>query len=115
MRTVLSSTDLQAKMRRMRPKEGDNVVHSFTLAGTRYRLAAVVRGGQIVDWVALDARGRRSSTFLRRITDEPQRKTATAKTTCWRCKKAPNGDVHCVEITCPKGPFTPWDAKKLPT
>ncbi len=54
MRNILNhEPDLVARMRRMKPKEGVNVVHSFARRGKRLRLAAVVnKKGQIVDWAA---------------------------------------------------------------
>lgn len=107
MKTILNGqVDLIKKMKSMTPVDGLNVVHKFKVGRQTFQLAAKVKGRKILDWVVLDAKGkRRKAEGLGAI-------TANKKTTCWRCAKDEKGDLHCFEIPCPKGlvPIAGWPA-----
>ena len=107
MSTRTIGGDIIAKMRKTKPKDGDNTLHSFTADGKRYRMVAVVRHGEIRNFAAVDASGTRHQTELLRV-------AAGAKTTCWRCFVDGKGNRHCVEIPCPTGPMTPWPGFNMP-
>jgi hypothetical protein len=108
MSTRLIGGNIIAKMRKRKPKEGDNTLHSFTALGKRYRMVAVVREGRIADWAAVDSAGKRHKTVSLKASAEGEGGEGDGGVTCWRCFVDPKGHRHCVEIPCPEGPMTPW-------
>ena len=90
--------DARPALKRLKLKEGLNIV-APTKNG--YKIALKLKKGEIPEWVGISPGGKEIPT-------EEHDKQMAKKTTCWRCFKDENGDLHCVEIPCPKG-TTPWD------
>ncbi len=102
MQTIFDhQVNLKAKMAKMTPQEGLNYLHTFRIGSLRIRLAALVKNSRIIDWVTVDSAGKQTkSTGLQLL---EKKKGRVPKITCWRCVKDENGDIHCVEVECPKG------------
>ena len=81
--------------------EGPNPITSFTASGKRLKLAAVARGGRIVDWSIIGPGGRPVKSEFVKVTRQ-------RKVTCWRCTTDKNGDLHCFMIPCPDIPLPPF-------
>ncbi len=85
--------DLRSQLRTIRLKVGENLVEKSTKTGlSLYAVAGKDR--KVTNWVIKDSRGRIIKSELIR------QKTAN-ETTCWKCGKDANGDIHCWIIECP--------------
>lgn len=83
--------DVRAKLHAMQFKPGLNLIDD----SGGLRLYARYDGGRIVDYVILDAHGKRVQVTTSR------RAAANGGTTCWKCGKAEDGSLHCWIVPCP--------------
>jgi hypothetical protein len=87
---------------------GPNPITSFIVGGKRLRLAAVARGGKIVDWAIIGPNGNPVKSEFVKVTRQK-------KVTCWRCVADKDGELHCFMIPCPDIPLPPFGTAAFAT
>jgi hypothetical protein len=100
--------DVRRRVKNATFEEGLNVVYT---AEDRVTLAAEVRNGKVVDYVFVDAQGKKvPSTLVRKPAAKTRASGALGLTEvtpvqgeeiCYRCRRL-RGTLACVEIPCPK-------------